>query len=195
MGTPDALPSPPPQTDASAQAVRAAIDQAYALGVPRGYARRHRLRRAREPRHLAFIGYDTQGRTQWLSPQAAKAWLGMRGAAADAGIELQVVSAFRSVAYQLGILRRKLASGQTMEEILRVSAAPGYSEHHTGHALDLTAPGFAALESEFERSPAFDWLGANAASHGFRMSYPHGNPHGIAYEPWHWCWHARPRAP
>jgi D-alanyl-D-alanine carboxypeptidase len=20
------------------------------------------------------------------------------------------------------------------------------------------------------------------------MSYPRGNPHGIVYEPWHWCW-------
>jgi D-alanyl-D-alanine carboxypeptidase len=106
---------------------------------------------------------------------------------------LQVVSAYRSTEYQLGILRRKLERGQTIEEILRVSAAPGYSEHHSGRALDITTPGFAALEEEFEQSPAFAWLGANAARFGFRLSYPRGNRHGIAFEPWHWCWHEKRR--
>src|SRR5579875_1789940 len=105
------------------------------------------------------------------------------------GIDLQVVSAFRSIEYQLGILERKLARGQTIDEILRVSAAPGYSEHHSGRAVDLTTPGFAALEEDFERSPAFAWLMRNASPFGFALSYPRGNPHGIAYEPWHWCWH------
>ena len=98
------------------------------------------------------------------------------------------MSAFRSAEYQLGILERKLARGQSIDEILRVSAAPGYSEHHSGRAVDLTAPGFAPLEEEFENSSAFAWLVANAARFGFALSYPRDNPHGIAYEPWHWCW-------
>src|SRR5579884_1977066 len=115
----------------------------------------------------------------------------MREAAARDGVELQVVSAFRSVEYQLGILRRKLARGQTIEQILRISAAPGYSEHHSGRALDLTTPGCAALEEDFERTAAFAWLSTNAQRYHFHLSYPRGNPHGIAYEPWHWCWRAR----
>ena len=113
----------------------------------------------------------------------------MREAAAGDSADLQVVSAFRSIEYQLGILERKLASGQSVTEILRVSAAPGYSEHHTGRAVDVTAQGFAALEEEFEKSPAFAWLTENAGRFGFRMSYPRGNRHGVVYEPWHWCWH------
>ena len=112
----------------------------------------------------------------------------MREVAAEDGVELQIVSAFRSIEYQLGILERKLAHGRNIEEILRVSAAPGYSEHHSGRALDITAPGFAALEEEFEKSPAFAWLKRHAWRFGFRLSYPRRNPHGIAYEPWHWCW-------
>ena len=32
------------------------------------------------------------------------------------------------------------------------------------------------------------WLVANAVRFGFALSYPRDNPHGIAYEPWHWCW-------
>jgi D-alanyl-D-alanine carboxypeptidase len=183
----------PPLKDASADAIRTAMAAAFALGVPRDYGRAHRLRRVREPRHLEFIGYDTQGRPQWLARRAAHAWLRMRDIAANVGVELEVVSGFRSVAYQLGILRRKLDAGQSVAQILRVSAAPGYSEHHSGRALDITTPGFAALEEEFEQSVAFAWLSANARRYGFRLSYPRDNVHGIAYEPWHWCWSQPPR--
>ena len=115
----------------------------------------------------------------------------MRDAAARDGVKLQSVSAFRSIEYPLGILQRKLERGLAMDEILRISAAPGYSEHHSGRALDLTTPGFAPIEEEFERSPAFVWLNKNAPEYNFALSYPRDNPHGIAYEPWHWCWHAR----
>ncbi|MBN8887699.1 MAG: M15 family metallopeptidase [Rudaea sp.] len=165
------------------------VSAAFALGVPRDYGRVRGLRRVREPRRLASIGRDTQGREQYLAPHAARAWMRMREAAAQAGVELEIVSAFRGIEYQLGILKRKLDRGQSMQEILRVSAAPGYSEHHTGRALDITTPGYTALEEEFERSPAFAWLRKNAGTYKFSLSYPRGNPHGIAYEPWHWCWH------
>jgi len=167
------------------------IESAFALGVPRDYGRMRGLRRVREPSRLESIGLDTQGREQFLAPRAARAWLRMREAAARDGVELQVVSAFRSVEYQLGILKRKRERGQAMEQILRVSAAPGYSEHHSGRALDVTTPGFAALEEEFENSPAFAWLKKHARRFGFHLSYPRRNPHGIAYEPWHFCWHAK----
>jgi D-alanyl-D-alanine carboxypeptidase len=167
------------------------IENAFALGVPRDYGRVRKLRRVREPTRLASIGRDTQGREQSLAPRAARAWLRMRDAAARDGVELQVVSAFRSIEYQLGIIRRKLERGQSMEQILRVSAAPGYSEHHSGRALDVTTPGFAALEEEFENSPAYAWLKKHARHFGFHLSYPRKNPHGIAYEPWHWCWRAK----
>jgi len=117
----------------------------------------------------------------------------MVAAAAQDGVVLHVVSAYRSTEYQLGILRRKLDRGQTIDDILRVSAAPGYSEHHSGRALDLTTPGCIALEEEFEHSPAFSWLNASASRFAFRLSFPRGNCHGIAFEPWHWCWHEKPR--
>jgi D-alanyl-D-alanine carboxypeptidase len=167
------------------------IENAFALGVPRNYGHARGLRRVREPSHLESIGLDTQGREQFLAPRAARAWARLREAAARDGVELQVVSAFRSVEYQLGILQRKLERGLSMDQILRVSAAPGYSEHHSGRALDVTTPGFATLEEEFENSPAFAWLKQHARSFGFHLSYPRGNRHGIAYEPWHFCWHAK----
>ncbi|WP_414650047.1 M15 family metallopeptidase [Dokdonella sp.] len=168
---------------------RALIAETHALGVPRDYGRQRRLAPVREPRELMCIGEDIHGRRQWLAPRAARAYARMTAAAAADAIELQLVSAYRSAEYQFGILERKLARGQAIEAILRVSAAPGYSEHHSGRAVDLTTPGFAALEEAFEHSSAFAWLVANAQRFGFRLSYPRDNPHGIAYEPWHWCWH------
>ena len=179
----------PPRCDAAQR--RAAIDEAIALGVPRDYGRARGLRVVSEPRKLVFIGTDVHNREQWLAPQAAGAFVRMREAAREDGISLDIVSAFRSADYQLGILRRKRERGIGIGEILRVSAAPGYSEHHSGRAVDVTTPGYAALEEEFEHSPAFAWLRRNASRFGFALSYPRGNRHGIAYEPWHWCWHRR----
>lgn len=185
---------PPPETAperCDTDARREAVATSRALGVPADYGTTRGLRPVREPAELVGIGRDIHQRPQWLAPPAARAYLRLRTAAAIDGIELQVVSAFRSATYQLGIIRRKLERGQTMAEILAVSAAPGYSEHHSGRAVDLTCPGFPALEEVFEQSPAFGWLGKHAGRFGFRLSYPRDNPHGIAYEPWHWCWHAR----
>jgi D-alanyl-D-alanine carboxypeptidase len=159
-----------------------------ALGIPAAYPRLRGLPLQPEARGLVSVGPDIYQRDQRLLPPAAAAWRAMAAAAAADGVELQLVSAFRPVDYQAGILRRKLDQGQSIDEILRVSAAPGYSEHHSGRAVDLTTPGCAVLEEEFEHSAAYAWLGRRAAEFGFHLSYPRGNPHGVAYEPWHWAW-------
>ena len=114
----------------------------------------------------------------------------MRRAAAADGIVLEAISGYRSHDYQLGIFERKLARGQALAQILGVNAAPGYSEHHGGRALDIGTPGEPAAEESFEATPALAWLATSAATHGFTMSYPRGNPHGIVYEPWHWLYTA-----
>jgi D-alanyl-D-alanine carboxypeptidase len=181
-------PAPPLPCDAARR--RKVIAEATALGVPIDYGRTRKLNLVREPGELASIGADIYERMQWLAPRAARAFVRMREAARANGIALDVVSAYRSADYQLGIVRRKHKRGLGMAEILRVSAAPGYSEHHSGRAVDVTTRGYAPLEEEFERSPAFAWLKRHASRFGFRLSYPRKNRHGIAYEPWHWCWHA-----
>jgi D-alanyl-D-alanine carboxypeptidase len=137
---------------------------------------------------LVSIGPDIYQRDQRMVPEAAKAWRLMVESAADDDVVLQAVSAYRSVDYQAGIIRKKLERGESFEEILRVSSAPGYSEHHSGRAIDITTPGCAVLEEEFEESRAFSWLAAHAGRFGFHLSFPRGNPHGVAYEPWHWAW-------
>ena len=158
------------------------------LGIPADYASQFRLDLCPECRQSVPIGQDVFDRQQVMDPEAANAWFAMRDDAATANIELLLVSAYRAVAYQAGIIQGKLDKGQKIEDILKVSAAPGYSEHHSGRALDLTTTGYEPLEEEFENSPAFAWLTDNAAKHGFRMSFPKDNVHGVAYEPWHWYW-------
>ena len=121
-----------------------------------------------------------------LHPSAMSAWKRMKKAAQTEGIYLYIVSAFRSIARQSEIVERKRRNGIPEKEIIRVSALPGFSEHHTGRALDLNTPDFKALEEAFEDSPAFQWLMQNASRFGFELSYPRENKYGISYEPWHW---------
>ena len=165
----------------------ALVRRLHALGLDEhAYAETTGLPLVAEPHVLAYAGRDRYDRPLWLGGEAADAWRAMRRAARADAIVLEAISGYRSHDYQLGIFRRKLARGQTVAEILRVNAAPGFSEHHGGRALDISTPGEPAAEESFEATPAFDWLQGRAGEFGFVMSYPRGNPHGIDYEPWHW---------
>ncbi len=140
-----------------------------------------------EPLWLAYAGRDLWQRPLWLRLEAARAWRKMQETARDAGIVLEAISGYRSHDYQLGIFERKRARGLSVADILQVNAAPGFSEHHSGLALDIGCPGTPPAETCFDTTAAFAWLQAHAADFGFQMSYPRDNPHGIVYEPWHWC--------
>lgn len=180
---PSALSSAPPS---AFEAYVAAI--CSRLGIPEDYGVQRKLPLQPECPQPVAIGKDVFDRQQFLAKDAAGAWLEMQKAAAKDTVELQVVSAYRPVEYQAGIIQRKLDAGIDIDDILKVSAAPGFSEHHSGRALDLTTPGFEVLEEEFEHSQAFAWLRKRGCEFGFRLSYPRDNPHGVAYEPWHWYW-------
>jgi D-alanyl-D-alanine carboxypeptidase len=163
------------------------IRRLHELGLDEdGYAARTGLALVPEPHVLAGAGRDRYGRPLWLRSAAAAAWMRMRAAALAEGVVLEAISGYRSHDYQLGIFRRKLARGLTVDDILQVNAAPGFSEHHGGRALDIGTPGEPPAEESFEATPAFAWLARRAGEFGFEMSYPRGNPHGIVYEPWHW---------
>lgn len=164
------------------------------LGIPADYPRVRGLPVQREARRLLTVGRSPDGRPVRLAPGAAAAWRRMRAAAAAAGVELLPLSGFRSVARQTRLVRGHLRRGRPLADLLRFVAAPGCSEHHTGRALDIGSPEETVhLEATFARTRAHRWLRRRAGDFGFRLSYPRGNPHGIGWEPWHWCWHA-PRA-
>ena len=156
------------------------------LGIPADYGRDCQMPTYTEANDLVEVGPNLVGRMQRLTPAAASQWRAMVDAADTVGIQLLIVSGFRSFEYQAALIRNKLAAGQSITEILTVNAAPGFSEHHTGQAVDIATPGSRPLTEEFESSNAFHWLQSRAIEFGFSMSYPRDNPWGIAYEPWHW---------
>jgi D-alanyl-D-alanine carboxypeptidase len=174
-------------TAATPRALTGLVERLHALGLDADdYAARTGLALVAEPSKLHYAGGDRYARPLWLTRAAAAAWRRMRSAALADGVVLEAISGYRSHDYQLGIFRRKLARGLSVQDILAVNAAPGFSEHHSGQALDIGTPGEPPAEASFEHSPGFAWLRERAREFSFLMSYPRDNPHGIVYEPWHW---------
>lgn len=159
-----------------------------ALGIPEGYVDSCKMPCCEEPATLVATETDFYGREQKLTPASFNAWRAMKAAAAADGVSIFLISAYRSYQYQHELLKKKLDAGASINEILSVNAAPGFSEHHTGRAVDIGTLGCAALVENFENTDAFQWLTLNSVAHGFSLSYPRNNPFGIIYEPWHWCY-------
>ena len=156
------------------------------LGIPADYGLAGELPGFDEASELVDAGPNLIGRKVELAPDAFRAWLELNAAAAESGVLLLLGSGYRSWDYQASLIRKKLNNGQSIGEILRVNAAPGFSEHHTGRAIDIATPGSRPLTEEFEATAAFAWLTREAGAFRFRMSYPRDNPQGFVYEPWHW---------
>jgi len=124
-----------------------------------------------------------------LHRDAAIALDAMRRAAAADGIDLRLLSGYRSQQLQKSIFFDvKSERNQTAAERAKVSAPPGYSEHSTGYAVDLGdgADPASNLSESFERTAAFSWLQDHAASYHYTLSFPAVSSQGVSYEPWHW---------
>ena len=160
------------------------------LGIPDDYSVRTALSKQSTPSDLVPIGPDMFGREQQLRAPAAKAWIAMQLAAQDSGIDIQIVSAYRSLEYQVELIRRKLDDGEEVGKILKTLAAPGYSEHQGGCAIDIGGSESHPVTESFEQTLAYEWLQTNACEFRFCMSYPRDNAYGVVYEPWHWCFAA-----
>jgi D-alanyl-D-alanine carboxypeptidase len=159
------------------------------LGIPVDYGTHRQLSMTPEANLDELVSIGQFGpREILLDAAAAAAWRALQTTAKRANLILLPLSGFRSWTRQAEIIRAKLAAGHAIESILTTNAAPGYSEHHTGRALDIGTLGDPPFAESFATTPAFKWLEGHASSHGFRMSFPPQNPHGICYEPWHWCW-------
>ena len=165
------------------------------LGLSEEFFEQRGLLRFEDADELDVVQTDENGRIHELVTNACEAWQAMKEAALIAGHEIFIVSAFRSTSRQAEIVRAKHLSGIGNDEIFAVSAPPGYSEHHTGRAIDVSTPGYPVLEEEFERSEAFSWLEENAGSFGFSMTYPRDNKFGFIYEPWHWSYTGSGKVP
>lgn len=124
-----------------------------------------------------------------MRTSAAQKFKEMTAAARAQGVILAPLSGFRSEKDQKPLFFNTAAQrNQTPSQRAAVSAPPGYSEHHTGYAIDIGDGAVPAtnLNTKFENTKAYKWLEANAAKYGFELSFPQNNPQGVNYEPWHW---------
>jgi zinc D-Ala-D-Ala carboxypeptidase len=124
-----------------------------------------------------------------LHKAAAKKFRAMIASARSQGVIIVPISGFRSVKYQQDVFFKvKAERNQDVSERAKVSAPPGYSEHHTGYAVDIGDGKLPSLnlKQDFEKSQVFKWMQKNAARYQFELSFPKNNPQGVSYEPWHW---------
>ncbi|APB33354.1 D-alanyl-D-alanine carboxypeptidase [Gloeomargarita lithophora Alchichica-D10] len=140
---------------------------------------------------MSSYGQKEYQRNVEMERSAGLALFQLMNAARDRGLWLIPISGFRTVAYQANLFNRQVQRQGSEIAAARISAPPGYSEHHTGLAIDL-GDGFAAGEGipditeRFGQTRAYEWLQKNAITYGFELSYPPNNAQGVMYEPWHW---------
>ncbi|MDT6460081.1 M15 family metallopeptidase [Enterococcus faecium] len=123
-------------------------------------------------------------------------------AAEEAGFPLVMVSAYRSVSSQQQVFEQNVQDvmsrqGVSEEEATKITketiTEPGYSEHHTGLAVDVVDQNWynsypsTVLDASYGDQPGAKWIAENAAQYGFIVRYPKGREDitKITYEPWH----------
>lgn len=116
-----------------------------------------------------------------LTAEMNSALESMFSAASKDGINLHVVSGFRSYSKQKTLYTNYCnRDGKAAADTY--SARPGYSEHQTGLAADINS-----VETSWGNTAEGKWLAANCYRYGFIIRYPEGKESktGYQYEPWH----------
>jgi zinc D-Ala-D-Ala carboxypeptidase len=134
-------------------------------------------------------------RVEKLAPEVAEAWKTMVNAAKQESVSIVPISGFRSVKTQTWLFSDR-SRRRGVEAAARSVAPPGYSEHHTGYAIDIgdaRAPG-RDITPGFANTNAFRWMAKNARKYGFEISFPPNNRQRVMYEPWHWRYIGSPAA-
>lgn len=100
---------------------------------------------------------------------------------------VNVISGYRSGDDQKRLYEKYLLShGKRYAQ--KYVQKPGYSEHHTGYAVDFSIYYREDGHSEdFKGQGEYGWITRNAWRYGFILRYPEEKADitGIAYEPWH----------
>lgn len=151
------------------------------------------------PDGYAPVLENVQGKYN-LDIKAAESAKALVAAAKEAGFNMVLCSAYRTVEKSAELYQRKvdqyLSYGYS-EENAKIEAAkwvapPGTSEHHTGLAMDLVSSDYwnyySDLEHDYEKFDSFKWMYEHCAEFGFILRYPKDKQDvtGITYEPWHY---------
>lgn len=116
-----------------------------------------------------------------VNPEANAALKRMQSDASAIGLNLKLVSGYRSYNTQYNLYNNYVRiNGQAKADTF--SARPGYSEHQTGLAFDV-----GSTKGSFANTDESKWLAENCHLYGFIIRYPKGktNITGYIYEPWH----------
>ena len=127
-------------------------------------------------------------RLEYLHQETNNVFNQMKVDAQSRGINLVLISGFRTTATQQELFNRQIERQGSKQAAAKLSAPAGHSEHHTGYAVDIgdgNQPN-TDLKFSFESTPAYQWLSENASKYGFELSFPRDNVQGISFEPWHW---------
>ena len=95
-------------------------------------------------------------------------------------------SAYRSYFVQ-NILFNNEVNTYGYKTALKQVAKPGFSEHQTGLAIDVSSTKNGNM-LEFKNTPSYRWMKYNSYKYGFILRYPKEKEkiHGYIYEPWHY---------
>ena len=133
---------------------------------------------------------NTVGDEVEVEKKAYKAYLALKADLEAEGISVDLDSARRSVADQQRIMD-DFTKEYGADYAAKTVATPGYSEHHTGLALDLYLiidGKDVVLNEEMIKYPEI-WakIHSKLAKNGFILRYLEGREHitGYGYEPWH----------
>lgn len=118
-----------------------------------------------------------------VTPATKEAYGRLAADATAAGCAIRVGSAYRSIDYQVNLYARYLSEDPGNAD--NYSARPGFSEHHTGRAVDLIGP--AGTLRGFVGTKEAEWVRENAWKYGFIVRYTQENEAITGYEsePWH----------
>ena len=135
-----------------------------------------------------------------LDKKAAESARKLLTAAKEAGFNMQLCSAYRTVEKSAQLYANKVnefigygySEADAKIEAAKWVAPPGTSEHHTGLAMDLVSSDYwsyySDLEHDYEKFDSFKWMYEHCAEFGFILRFPKDKQDitGITYEPWHY---------
>ena len=133
---------------------------------------------------------NTQGVEVEVERRAFDAYQALKADLEKIGIHVSLDSAKRSVEHQQQIMDEYIDQF-SVDYARKFVARPGYSEHHTGLALDLylviDGVDVCTIEGMAQYPEVWQSIHDRLAEHGFILRYPDGREHitGYAYEPWH----------
>lgn len=125
-----------------------------------------------------------------VEKKAYDAYLKLKADLEKEGVYVDLDSARRSVADQQRIMD-EFTEEYGKDYALKTVATPGYSEHHTGLALDLylIIDGKDVVENEdmIKYTDIWSTIHSKLSDYGFILRYLDGEEHitGYGYEPWH----------